>query len=70
MKTALIIAVVFGVSYSQANKFDFVFVHKAECYNFSEDSIDYCRIEKNQKEIKPLNDVNWKRLRFLIQFRK
>jgi len=32
-------------------------VHKAECYSFSEDSIDYCRIVKNQKEIKKLNDA-------------
>jgi hypothetical protein len=57
MKIKLMLAIVLCATCSQAEEFDFIFVHKAECYNFSEDSIDYCRIVNNQKDIRKLSNA-------------
>lgn len=40
-----------------ANDFDFAFIHSAECTNFDEDSIDYCRIVYDKNELKTLFSI-------------
>ena len=40
-----------------ADDFDFAFIHSAECINFDEDSIDYCRIVNDHNEIKTLYKI-------------